>query len=89
MEAYLSAFLNFEQNNWARLFLMAKFAYNNTKNASTCYILFELNCGYHACVSYKKDVDHCSKSKSADDLANDLGELMIVCRENLHHTQNL
>ena len=45
MEAYLQAFVNFEQNNWARLLPMAEFAYNNAKNASTGYILFELNCG--------------------------------------------
>ena len=29
MEAYLQVFVNFKQNNWARLLLMAKFAYNN------------------------------------------------------------
>ena len=35
MEAYLQAFVNFKQNDWARLLLMAEFAYNNVKNAST------------------------------------------------------
>ena len=44
MEAYLQAFVNFEQNNWARLLTMAEFAYNNAKNASTGYTPFELNC---------------------------------------------
>ena len=33
MEAYLWVFLNWEQNNWARLLLIAEFAYNNDKNA--------------------------------------------------------
>ena len=47
MEAYLWAFFNFEQNNWARLLPMVDFAYNNTRNASTGHMLFELNCGYH------------------------------------------
>ena len=64
---------------------MAEFAYNNAKNTSTSHTSFELNCGYHPCVSYKENVDPCSKSKSVDDLANDLTELMIVCQENLHH----
>ena len=40
IEAYLRAFINFEQNDWARLLPMAKFAYNNTKNASTGHTLF-------------------------------------------------
>ena len=68
---------------------MAEFAYNNAKNASTGYTPFELNCGYHPCVSYEEDVNPRSKSKSADDLAKDLRELMAVCRENLQHAQDL
>ena len=46
-EAYLRAFVNFEQNDWARLLTMAEIAYNNAKNASTGFTPFELNCGYH------------------------------------------
>ena len=62
---------------------MAEFAYNNTKNASIGYTLFELNCGYHSCVSYKETIDLCSKSKFANDLASNLRELMAVYWENL------
>ena len=89
MEAYLRDFVNFEQNNWARLISMAEFAYNNAKNASTGYTPFELNCGYYLRMSYKEEVDPRSKSKSADKLSAELRELMIVCRENLHHAQEL
>ena len=89
MEAYLRAFVNFEQNDWARLLPMAEFAYNNAKNASTGHILFELNYGYHPRMSYKKDVNPRSQSKSADELSAELRELMIICRENLYHAQEL
>ena len=68
---------------------MAKFAYNNAKNASTGYTLFELNCGYYLQMLYKNDVNLCSKSKSADKLSAELRELIIVCRKNLHHAQEL
>ena len=68
---------------------MAKFAYNNAKNASTGHTSFELNCGYHLRISYEEDVDPCSKSKSADELLAELRELMIICWENLHHAQEL
>ena len=51
IEAYLQAFVNFKQNDWARLLPIAEFAYNNAKNASTGYILFMLNCRYYPCVS--------------------------------------
>ena len=50
MKAYLQAFINFEQNNWARLLPIAEFAYNKIKNASTDHTPFELNCGYHLCI---------------------------------------
>ena len=68
---------------------MAKFAYNNAKNASTGHTPFELNCRCHLWVSYKKDIDPCFKSKSADKLSAELQELITVCRENLHHTEEL
>ena len=53
MEAYFCTFVNQEANNWARLPPMMEFAYNNSKNAHTGYTLFELNCGYHPCISFK------------------------------------
>ena len=62
---------------------MAEFAYNNTKNASTGYTPFKFNCGYHPYVFYVENVNSRSKSKSVDNLVNDLKEFMIVCRENL------
>ena len=48
---------------------MAKFAYNNAKNASTGHIPFDLNYGSYLYISYEKDVDLCSKSKSANKLS--------------------
>ena len=68
---------------------MAGFAYNNTKNANTGYMLFKLICGYYPRMSYEEDVDSYSQSKSADKLSTELRELMIVFRENLFHAQEL
>ena len=68
---------------------MAKFAYNNAKNASISHTPFELNCKYHLWVLYEEDIDPCFKSKSVDELSAELQELMTVCRENLHHAQKL
>ena len=89
MEAYLRGFVNFEQNDWTRLLSMAEFADNNARNASTGHTPFELNCGYHPRTLYEEDVEPRSQSKSADELSAELRELMIVCRENLHHAQEL
>ena len=51
---------------------MTEFAYNNTKNASTGYIPFELNYGYHPYVFYDKDLDLRSKSRIAKKLSSQL-----------------
>ena len=66
---------------------MAEFVYNNAKNVSSGYTLFELNCGYHPQMSYKEDVDPRFKSKSANKLSTKLKELMIVCRKTFHHAK--
>ena len=89
IEAYLWAFVNLEQNDWARLLPMVEFAYNNAKNASTGHTLFEFNCVYHLRISYRKDVNCCFKSKSTDTLSVELWELIIVCPKNLYHTEKL
>ena len=89
MEAYLWAFVNFKQNDWARLLPMAKFAYNNAKNASTGYILFGLNCKYYPWVSYKKDLNLCSQSKTTVELFSKLWSLMADYQPNFQHAQEL
>ena len=61
---------------------MTEFTNNNAKNASTGYMPFQLNCGYHPCVFYKKDINLYFQFKSASDLANKLKELMVVCQKN-------
>ena len=68
---------------------MAKFVYNNAKNANISHIPFELNCGYHFWMLYKEEVDPHSKSKSANELLAKLRVLMIVCQKKLHHAQEL
>ena len=89
MNAYLRVFVNFEKNDWAKLLPMAEFAYNNAKNASTGFTLFELNCRYYPRVSYKKDLNPRSKLKTVKELSSELWELMTVCQQNLHHAQEL
>ena len=53
------------------------------------YTSFELNCGYHLRVSDKEDVDPHSRFKAADELIEELRNLMAACIENLQHAQEL
>ncbi len=89
MEAYLRAFVNLEQDDWARLLPMTEFAYNNAKNTSIGHSPFELNCGYHPRVSFKEDVNPRSRSRSTNELGKELRELIEVCYQNLIHGQEL
>ena len=64
---------------------MAEFAYNNTINATTDYMPFQVNYGYYPRILYKEEVNPYSKSKSADKLLAKLRGLMIISRENHYH----
>lgn len=85
IEAYLQVVINYEQDDWARLLPMAKFADINAKNVNIGYTLFELNCGYNPYVSYEEETNPHLKSKSADELATKLKNLMTMYRNNLLH----
>src|SRR5258708_5359114 len=47
LEQYLWGYTNYQQDDWATLLLMAKFAYNNATNATTGVSPFFTNKGYH------------------------------------------
>ncbi len=68
---------------------MVEFAYNITKNTSNGHTLFKFNCGYHPRLSFKENIDPRSRSRSANELAEKLRELMEVCYQNLLHIQEL
>ena len=89
IKAYFRAFINFEQNDWAKFLPMAKFAYNNVKNSSIGHTSFKLNWGYHPCDFFEKNTNLCFKSKSTDELSAELWDLMTVCRKNFYHAQKL
>ncbi len=64
---------------------MAEFAYNNAKNASTGHTFFKLNYGYHPHAFYKENLDPHSQSKSAEELVNQLRDLITICKENFYY----
>lgn len=89
IDSYFQAFVNLKPENLAKLLLIAEFAYNNTKNASTGCMLFELNCDYYPSMSYKEDIDLCFKLNRVEILWSKLHEHINVCQKNLYHTQKL
>ena len=57
IEAYLKAFVNFKQDDWARLLPMAKFAHNNAENASTGTSPLRVELRVEPRVYFKENVD--------------------------------
>lgn len=68
---------------------MAEFAYNNSKNASIVHMFFELKHGYNPYVFFEDEVDFYSKSCLANELTKKLRKLMLICQQNLFHSQNV
>ena len=66
---------------------MAKFAYNNTKNASIAHTSLELNCRYHSHMLFEEDIDLWFRLMLAGELLSKLYKLMIFCCKNLFCTQ--
>ena len=76
MKTKLNAFINWKQNNWVKLLLIAEFIYNNAKNVSIGYTPFELNCGYYPKVLFEKNIDFYSRSCFTDKLVEKLKKLI-------------
>lgn len=89
IKAYLQTFVNYIENDWARLLSIAKFLYKNVKNSSNSHTSFELYYSYHFHIFCEKDIDLLSKSILAEKLLTKLCELMIFFCENLKHIKIL
>ena len=76
---YLKTLVNKKQNNWAKLLPIAKFAYNNTKNASINHTPLELNWEFYSQVLFEGDINSRSRSCLANKLADKLKKLMEIC----------
>ncbi len=68
---------------------MVEFGYNNAKKASISHTFIKLNCGYYPRVSFKEDINPRSRLCSANELAEELKELIEVCCQNFLHAQEL
>lgn len=78
IKAYFETFVNWKENNWAKVLLIIQFAYNNAKNANITYTLFKLNCSYYLRNFFKKDFNSYLKSYWAKKLDNKLKTLRLI-----------
>ena len=57
LKQYLHMYCNYQQDNWSKLLLLAKLAFNKTTFASTGVSLFFANKGYHPCLQFQPIAD--------------------------------
>ena len=64
---------------------MVKFTYNNAKNAKIDNKFFILNCKYHSCIFYKKNLNLYLKLRIIKKHFFKLQELITIYQQNLYY----
>ncbi len=85
LEQYLRVYTNYQQDNWATLLPMAKFAYNNATNATTGVSPFFTNKGYHLEFTVDPQVE--TSSAEAQAFVADLECVQAELKENIAQAQ--
>ena len=73
LEQYIQFYLNYQQDNWDELLLLAEFANNNAPSATTGTTPFYTNKGYHPNFTVHPECD--LASAHAHNFITDLNEL--------------
>lgn len=69
--------------------IIAKFTYNNTKNANISYTYFKLNFSYYLPIFFKENFNFRFQSKLANKLLIKLKKLRIIFQKNFYYIQKL
>src|SRR6266446_4725159 len=85
LEQYLRTYTNYQQDDWAMLLLMAKFAYNNTTNVTTGVSPFFTNKGYHP--EFTADPQADTSSAEVQTFVADLECTQAELKENIAQAQ--
>src|SRR5260370_34646667 len=85
LEQYLQVYTNYQQDDWATLLPMAKFAYNNAMNATTGVSPFFANKGYHP--EFTADLQVETSSAEAQAFMVDLERVQAELKENIAQAQ--
>src|SRR5260221_14417871 len=81
LEQYLQGYMNYQQDDWATLLLMAEFAYNNAMNTTTGVSPFFTNKGYH--LELTLDPQAKTSSAKAQAFVADLECIQVELKENI------
>src|SRR5258708_4679409 len=85
LEQYLRTYTNYQQDNWAMLLPMAKFAYNNATNVTMGVSPFFANKGYH--LEFTADLQADTSSAEVQTFVADLEHTQAELKENITQAQ--
>src|SRR6266436_1455478 len=85
LEQYLRTYTNYQQDDWATLLLMAKFAYNNAMNMMTGVSPFFANKGYH--LEFTADLQANTLLAEVQTFMADLECIQAELKENITQAQ--
>ncbi len=85
LEQYLQGYMNYQQDDWATLLLMAEFTYNNATNAATGVSPFFTNKGYHLEITL--DLQAETSLAEAQTFVADLEHVQVELKENITQAQ--
>src|SRR5882724_8479920 len=80
LEQYLRVYVNYQQDDWVNLLLLAEFAYNNTSHSATMVTPFFANKGFHPKLEVSLEP---VVSDTAHQVATDLKELHMYLRDQI------
>src|SRR6266436_8444083 len=86
LEQYLQAYMNYQQDDWSSLLLLAEFTYNNAMNETTRVSPFFTNKGYHPSLMVELNVQVSSTGalhfiSDLDDLHTELKQSIVKAQE--------
>lgn len=81
LEQMLRIYSNYKQDNWDQLLPAVEFAYNNSKQLSTNYTPFELDCGQNPLTPTTINLP--SQVAAADDFLTEWNNAMKIATDNL------
>src|SRR6266436_9620412 len=85
LEQYLRVYTNYQQDDWATLLPMAKFAYNNAMNTTTGVSPFFANKGYHPEITSDPQAE--TSSAEAQTFMANLDHVQAELKENITQAQ--
>jgi len=88
LKKMLRIYATYNQNNWDKYLPAAEFAYNNSKQASTGFTPFELDCGQHPNTPITSTMETSNHVPAASDFLGHWNNMIKIAKDTLLESQD-